>query len=134
VNGRDQRGLTAWQAANIYGRREIAELLVSKGADTGKPMPKPDQIVDAMFKEIVPADSPGVAVLVARNGKIIFEKGYGLASIEQIERFRKEIPNGRVVVFTNADHHCFIDREDDVVREMRNFLMAPNPVSSQMRK
>jgi len=41
---------------------------------------------------------------------------------KEIELFRKAIPNGRLVAFTNADHHCFIDREDDVVREMRKFL------------
>jgi pimeloyl-ACP methyl ester carboxylesterase len=41
---------------------------------------------------------------------------------EQIERFRREIPNGRVIEFSNADHHCFIQREADVVREMRAFL------------
>jgi non-heme chloroperoxidase len=41
---------------------------------------------------------------------------------EQIERFRKDIPNGRVVVLTNADHHCFIQREKDVIREMHAFL------------
>ncbi len=27
---------------------------------------------------------------------------------------------------TNTDQHCFIDREDDVVREMRGFL-SPTP-------
>ena len=43
---------------------------------------------------------------------------------QKIERelFRKAIPNGRVVMLTNADHHCFIDREDEVLREMRTFL------------
>jgi non-heme chloroperoxidase len=41
---------------------------------------------------------------------------------QQIERFRKEIPNGRVVVFTNADHHCFIEKETEVVREMQDFF------------
>lgn len=41
---------------------------------------------------------------------------------QQIDRFRKEIPNGRVIVFTNTDHHCFIEREDEVLREMREFL------------
>jgi non-heme chloroperoxidase len=40
----------------------------------------------------------------------------------EIERFRAEIPNGRIVVFTNADHHCFIQKQDEVVREMRSFL------------
>ena len=41
---------------------------------------------------------------------------------QQIERFRKEIPNGRVIEFTNTDHHCFIQRENEVVREMLKFL------------
>ena len=41
---------------------------------------------------------------------------------KETERFRKELPSGRVVVFTNADHHCFIDKENEVVREMRQFL------------
>ena len=41
---------------------------------------------------------------------------------QQIERFRKEIPNGRVVELPNTDHHCFIQRENEVVREMREFL------------
>jgi non-heme chloroperoxidase len=40
----------------------------------------------------------------------------------EIEHFRREIPNGRVIVFTNADHVCFIDTEPEVLREMREFL------------
>ena len=42
---------------------------------------------------------------------------------QQIEQFRKELPSARVVVLTNADHHCFIEREADVFREMRKFLI-----------
>jgi pimeloyl-ACP methyl ester carboxylesterase len=41
---------------------------------------------------------------------------------QELEHFRKEIPNGKVIVFTNTDHHCFIQREVEVVREMRTFL------------
>jgi len=41
---------------------------------------------------------------------------------QEIEHFRREIPNGRTIVFTNADHVCFIEREPDVLREMRKFL------------
>jgi pimeloyl-ACP methyl ester carboxylesterase len=41
---------------------------------------------------------------------------------QEIERFRKRIPNGKVVELTNTDHHCFIRRESEVVREMREFL------------
>jgi non-heme chloroperoxidase len=41
---------------------------------------------------------------------------------QEIERFRKQISNGRVIELPNTDHHCFIHRENDVVREMREFL------------
>jgi pimeloyl-ACP methyl ester carboxylesterase len=41
---------------------------------------------------------------------------------QEIEHFRAEIPNGRIIVFTNAEHACFIDRQSEVVREMRAFL------------
>ena len=41
---------------------------------------------------------------------------------QEIEHFRREIPNGRVIVFTNAVHQFPFDREDEVLREMRNFL------------
>ena len=41
---------------------------------------------------------------------------------KETERFREELPSAQVVTFTNAEHACFIDREDDVLREMRLFL------------
>jgi hypothetical protein len=41
---------------------------------------------------------------------------------QEIEHFRKEIPNGRLIVFTNADHQFPLDREDEVLREIRAFL------------
>jgi non-heme chloroperoxidase len=41
---------------------------------------------------------------------------------KETERFRKELPSARLVMFTNANHACFIDREDDVLREMAAFL------------
>jgi hypothetical protein len=42
---------------------------------------------------------------------------------KELERVHKELPSGRVVVMTNADHHGFIERENEVVREMREFLV-----------
>ena len=41
---------------------------------------------------------------------------------KETERFRMELPRARLVMFTNANHACFIDREADVLREMRKFL------------
>ena len=41
---------------------------------------------------------------------------------QEIQHFRREIPNGRVIVFNNADHQFPFSREDEVLREMRVFL------------
>ncbi|MCI0533811.1 MAG: hypothetical protein L0Z50_01145 [Verrucomicrobiales bacterium] len=39
-----------------------------------------------------------------------------------IEQFRKEVANGRVIEMPNTKHECFVDKRDEVVREMRAFL------------
>ena len=43
-----------------------------------------------------------------------------------IERFRKEVVNGRVIVMRGTNHYFFKDlkRKDEVVREMRDFLLS----------
>jgi len=41
---------------------------------------------------------------------------------QEIEHFRREIPNGRVIVFTNAPHDFPFDRENEVLREVQAFL------------
>ena len=45
------------------------------------------------------------------------------AKEKETERFHKELPIGRIVVLTDADHHCFIERESEVVSEIRRFLV-----------
>lgn len=41
---------------------------------------------------------------------------------KEMEVYRKQSPHGRVVMLTNADQHCFIDRESEVLREIRTVL------------
>ena len=41
---------------------------------------------------------------------------------QEIEHFRREIPNGRVIVFTNGSHTAFIDKKDEVLR--RNYWLG----------
>ena len=41
----------------------------------------------------------------------------------QIERFKTEVAGGRVVELPDANHFLFIQRQDEVVREMRKFLL-----------
>ena len=39
--------------------------------------------IDTLFKNFDGPDVPGAVVLVVREGKVIYEKGYGLANVEQ---------------------------------------------------
>lgn len=82
VNGRTSEGLTPFLAARIWGRKEAADLLAKSGAATDAQLPAPEALVDKLLSERIDKDGAGAAVLVARNGKILFEKGYGLADIE----------------------------------------------------
>ena len=49
---------------------------------------------------------------------------------QEVEHFRREIPDGRVVMLTNADHACFVDRKDEVVLQMREFLANLPPAAT----
>ncbi len=40
----------------------------------------------------------------------------------QRERFRQDLPHARIVLMPDTSHYCFIQRETEVVREMRAFL------------
>jgi pimeloyl-ACP methyl ester carboxylesterase len=61
-----------------------------------------------------------------RKNALEFLKAQRKYHEREIEHFRKGIPSARVVVLTNATHACFIDREDEVVREMQAFLVSTN--------
>src|SRR5215216_5113154 len=45
------------------------------------PDPRADR-VDALFTDLNRAPSPGLALVVVRDGKVVLRRGYGLASIE----------------------------------------------------
>ncbi|MBQ3961529.1 MAG: hypothetical protein II683_07030, partial [Muribaculaceae bacterium] len=38
--------------------------------------------VDAVFSPVFPADQPGAAVLIIKNGKMIFNRCYGIADMD----------------------------------------------------
>ncbi len=42
-----------------------------------------EKVVDAMFRDFDRANSPGAAVIVIKEGKPLFAKGYGLADLEK---------------------------------------------------
>jgi len=82
INTTVDPGLTALHLAKIRGWEDAVHLLLEKGADPNIEMPAPNILVDALFERAIEADSSGVAVLVAQDGKILYQKGFGLANIE----------------------------------------------------
>jgi CubicO group peptidase (beta-lactamase class C family) len=70
----------------------MAVLAGCGGAPQGPPMspPRPAPAVDtsaldAYFKAHFPADAPGIAVLIAKEGRVVFAAGYGVADVKTRE-------------------------------------------------
>jgi CubicO group peptidase (beta-lactamase class C family) len=82
INSRTRSGLTPWLAARLKGQAELAQFLAGKGADCSAKMPPTRKMVDSLFENTIKPGGPGAAVLVARDGKVLFQKGYGLADVE----------------------------------------------------
>lgn len=52
------------------------------GASDGAQLGADGEALDAWISARIPADGPGLAVIVVRDGEVILRKGYGLADIE----------------------------------------------------
>lgn len=82
ANAFGKLGLTAAQVARLRGQKEVMDLLASRGADQKAPLPPPEKLVDSLLGSLIKPDGPGAAVLVARDGRVLFQKAYGLAQVE----------------------------------------------------
>ncbi|MGD0787320.1 MAG: serine hydrolase [Terracidiphilus sp.] len=56
--------------------------IATQAADAAASTPTTESVVDAIFKDAIHPGQPGAAVLVAKDGRILFEKAYGLADVE----------------------------------------------------
>ncbi len=67
---------------------------------------------------------PGLHLDEATTAEII-KAGAELqaARQSQIEAFRRESPQARIVKLEHTDHHCFVQRKERVVEEMQRFLV-----------
>lgn len=90
VDARTEMGLTPLQAAKISGREEAVKLLEKYGADTNAKMPPKEKLADLLFSNALEGEVPGAAALIAQNGKIIYEKGFGYANLEHGVPFTPE--------------------------------------------
>jgi CubicO group peptidase (beta-lactamase class C family) len=82
VNARGENGLTPLDAARIGGRDEVAQVLLAKGAASTE-VPSAEKIIRGFYSSLDSKPNPGISILVAKDGKIIYSQGFGLANIEQ---------------------------------------------------
>lgn len=90
LNATNTIGLTALQAAKIKGREEIVQMLLQHGADSERKLPAKESMADALFENAIGIDEPGAAVLLAKDGKITYQKGFGLANVNKEDQITPE--------------------------------------------
>jgi CubicO group peptidase (beta-lactamase class C family) len=81
LNARTDNGQSALDAARIGGREDVVKILTEKGAKNID-VPEANTLVDGLYKKLEGKDNPGIAVLVGKEGKIAYEKGFGYADVE----------------------------------------------------
>ncbi|MCA9216407.1 MAG: hypothetical protein KDB27_25235, partial [Planctomycetales bacterium] len=77
ANARSDWGLSVWAVAKRGGYQHIADLLESKGADTGFVWPPLSELIESNLGKTFTADTPACAVLVAQDGKVIYQNAFG---------------------------------------------------------
>ncbi len=89
INGKSGGFLTPMNAARLAGREDVIKLLSSNGAMQSA-MPTTEQLIDKEYSALNGKKASGIAVLVAKDGKIVYEKGFGYANIEKNELITPE--------------------------------------------
>jgi CubicO group peptidase (beta-lactamase class C family) len=78
INAASASGIAPVSAAKIGGREEVVKMLLAKGAKD-QPVPNADVIVDNFYSSLKGKEMPGIAVLVAKDEKVLYRKAFGYA-------------------------------------------------------
>ena len=81
INAANENGITPLSAAKVSGRAGIVDMLIKNGAKDA-PVPSSEKLTDSYYNSLTAKKAPGVAILVARDGEILYRKGFGYADIE----------------------------------------------------
>jgi CubicO group peptidase (beta-lactamase class C family) len=84
ADSRNSAGLTALNNARMNGREDVVQLLRDKGAKE-TPLPPVETMINGLYNTLDGKAASGVAVLVAKDGQVIFKKGFGYANIGNSE-------------------------------------------------
>jgi CubicO group peptidase (beta-lactamase class C family) len=81
-NRKTALGIKPVQIAKIYGDEVMTKMLLDAGAEDLAPPTDPSVVTSAVFNDGEFDNMPGLCVLVARDGKIVFQGALGLADVE----------------------------------------------------
>ena len=88
ISAKNDQGINAWHAAKISGYKNLADFLVSKGIDSTAIYPELDQYISGLYEPVIDlGKTPGSAILVSKDGKIIYKDCFGYADIGQNKAF-----------------------------------------------
>jgi CubicO group peptidase (beta-lactamase class C family) len=77
----NENDITPLIAAKIAGREDVVQMLLKKGAKD-KPVPSSETLVDNFYRSLKGKETSGIAILVARDGNVLYRKGFGYADIK----------------------------------------------------
>ena len=81
VNVNNASGITPLIAAKVSGREDVIQLLIKNGAKESI-VPSAEILVDSYYASLKNKEAPGIAILVSKEGKVLYEKGFGYADIK----------------------------------------------------
>jgi len=81
INAKNAAGITPIVTAKLAGREDVVQLLKKKGAKE-EPVPSADKLVDAYYISLKDKEAPGIAILVSKEGNVVYERGFGYADIK----------------------------------------------------
>jgi CubicO group peptidase (beta-lactamase class C family) len=81
VDATNSAGLTALNNAKLHGFDDVAKFLVEKGAKESA-IPSLEKLIDAIYNKLEGKKASGVAILVSKEGRVLYKKGFGYADIE----------------------------------------------------
>lgn len=81
INGKGKEIFTPIVSAKLKGREDMVNLLLSKGAKNETPA-SPGVLINKLYDSIKGKPYPGISLLVAQDGKIVYKNSFGYADIE----------------------------------------------------
>jgi CubicO group peptidase (beta-lactamase class C family) len=90
INSPSNWALTPLQTARLYNQDEMAKFLLEHGADSTIQIPPIEKMMDTYFTHITKEIYPGAAVLLSKDGKIMYAKTFGYANLEYEVPFKTD--------------------------------------------